>query len=152
MRRGEAKHRFGATNVASQWCGLVGYDSDIQGVLVMYASLLIQGFRFGAHDFKDGVNYGVKKSRFLTSYLMGFGETVGARMTAMNEEAKVGTNALIVRTEQDVNDAFRGFFPRTRSGGSRVRASGAYFAGQAGGQRADIGRPSVSGSTRRQIG
>lgn len=152
MRRGEAIRRFGATNVASQWCGLVGYQSDIDGVLVMYASLLIQGFRFGAIDFKSGTSFGVKKSRFMTSYLMGFGATVGERMRAMNEEQKVTTNALIVRTQENVNEAFSDFFPNTRRGNSRVKASGAYFAGQAGGQRADIGRPSVSGSARRQIG
>lgn len=152
MRRGEAKQRFGATNVASQWCGLVGYQSDIDGVILMYASLLIQGFRFGAVDFKSGTSYGVKRSRFMTSYLMGFGQTVGTRMREMNEAAKVSTNALIVRTEENVNEAFHGFFPSTRRGNSRVRASGAYYAGQAGGQRADIGRPSVSGGSRRQIG
>jgi hypothetical protein len=150
--RGVAKRMGIADNVASQWVSFVGYEEDIERVKILYASLLIQSQRFGMIDFRTKNYEGLKQSRFLTAYMVGFADTIRRRLQELNREAFVGeTNALIVRTDAEVNSAFDDFFKHRRSHRERPVASGAYRSGQAGGHKADIGRPSVGGS-RRQIG
>lgn len=146
-KRNTNQRLFGATTVASQWCALVGYKADIEYVKMLYTSLLIQSARLGSTAWKHRkLSLGVEKgqSAFMTAYLQGFSETIRQRFAEQGRgQIAADQNALVVRVEQDVTDAFRSFFPHTKSVGFSSRSAAGMAAGRADGHKADIGNPGI---------
>jgi hypothetical protein len=149
-RRNSNLHRPGNSGVASQWCALVGFKSDIEVVKMLYVSLLIQGAHFGHQAFVATYGRGsAGKSKFLTGFLVGFGQRVGQRFNENKLAMPQSSTALIVMRDAEVDNALGGFFPHLGRGKhSRYDARGA-AAGHIAGNRADIGSPQVGAGLRR---
>lgn len=143
-KRGYAKRLGLSPNVAAQWCAMVGYEADVELTKVMYASLLAQSARLGRGAFKEtGRASGF--SRFLTSYLYGFSETIRNRFAEQGraEPLPADQMALVVRIKEEVDDATREHFPNLKTVGFSIRDHAAVGYGRRDGARADIGNPGL---------
>lgn len=150
-RRGVAKRMGISEGVAAQWVTMVGYESDIHFVKMMYTSLLLQSARFSGSAWNEMARRGVSKgkSKWLTGYLTGFAMTVGQRLRDANRPM-AGSSAL-VRVDDEVAKAFADFFPHTTTGRARSVSGAGYESGRRDGHLADVGQPKMGGGAR-QIG
>jgi hypothetical protein len=147
-------HREGNNGVASQWCALVGFPSDIENVKLMYVSLIIQDRQFAGQAWRE-MTHGRKvkgESKFRTGHLHGFASRVGERLREKAGEVQQATSstALVVVRDQQVADKFQELFPRTKTTHHRIDFAGS-LAGRASGNRADIGNARV-GAGRMALG
>jgi hypothetical protein len=155
-RAGSNVNRPGNQGRYSQWCALIGFAGDIELVKMLYLSLLIQETRFGHQDWEAYAS-GSKAGRFgfLTGHMMGFARRIGERFEELNEKIlnneNGGSRALVVRRDEEVNAAYREFFPRT--GVVRRKGSSAIgnFYGNAAGDRADLGQKRAGSGSQRLI-
>lgn len=150
-QRHSNRNRPGNEGVASQWCGLIGFASDIEVAKLLYVSLLVQASRFGAGDWRAlGESRG--QSRFMTGYLCGFAARVGQRLAEGKQALPQTSTALIVRKDAEVDEAFVEFFPRVRiMKGPSIDARG-HLMGRMAGDRADVGSTRVGASRQRLVG
>lgn len=148
-RRYENVMREGNEGIASQWCALIGFESDIEMVKLLYASLYVQAARFAHLDWKQtmGVRANKGKSKFFTGYLVGFAGRVKQRFDEIKAQVPKDSMALVVRRDAEVDEAVRECFPRLRSKGVRYDGMGAMM-GRAAGDRADLGQPRATSGAR----
>lgn len=147
---------YGAT---SQEAALIGFAEDAEFVKTLFASLMLQGTRFGKREYAAETFVASSSRVYLTQFLLGFCDTVDGRLAEMHRkvveetsrEATGGTStelALIDRSKV-VNDKLVATFPKLGSIGGRAKADyAARSAGRAAGRNADVsgGRGTVGGS------
>ena len=134
----------------ARWCVLVGFATDVESVKMLYVSLELQCSRFGkttwdqVHEERPWVGqYG-----FITGFISGFAGRVYERFKEQEKEISQTSSALIVRRDEEVDAAFREFFPETKSTHQRSSAFGQRH-GRAAGDRADIGNVRVDAGSKR---
>lgn len=95
----------------SQWCVLVGYETDLASVKTLYASLTIQWARLVRADAKDYSNG--EAFAFRTGHLVGFASRVSQRLHEVTERvvAAANANALMVNKDAEI-DALLGIVKR----------------------------------------
>ncbi len=123
-RRGSNLNRPGnGSLVASQWCGLIGFKSDIEMAKVLYASLLIQARQFGHGDLKQAGIDRRHASKFMTGYLVGFAGRVSQRVKA-DRGIVDNSMALVVARETEVQRRLQGVLPRHPGAQDQLRRDG----------------------------
>ena len=136
---------------------VVGYESDLEVVEMLFASLLLQATNA---SLKTYVPEWESTRSFRTSFWYGFASRASTRMEEMQKraereaaEASSPGTALVLRDRKDdVEQAFREYFPNTRrASGGRVGSGSGFGAGRTAADRADLGGQRLSGS-RRAIG
>ncbi|MFB7651457.1 MULTISPECIES: DUF2786 domain-containing protein [unclassified Streptomyces] len=134
---------------------LIGYESDVQRVEILYTSLVLQMLGgLGAQV----IPFGVRSARaWRNSWQLGFIERVtdrleaieqAARAAASGETSATGRSGELVLADRAamVESAFRQEHPRTRTRGGSYSGNG-YGDGAAAGDRADIGGTRRIGAT-----
>jgi hypothetical protein len=119
-----------------QVVSLVGFDSDLDLVDLLYTSLLLQA----ATSMLRQPNRG---RAFRRAFLIGFAAEVGERLRAARQEAIVEagdpTTALVLRDRTDeVEAAMREHFPRLRTQRMSVSDGGGLAAGRRSGAQASL--------------
>lgn len=134
---------------------IVGFADDIELVMVIWNSLIVQGLTMASRDMitqKPSWEHG---KTWKVNYLESFAVGIDARLTEMrkmNEQKVEMTDFLPVlrKKDKEVDSAFNEAFPRTsKSSAVAHRSSGSgWNAGNAASKRADIGQKRM-GSTPR---
>lgn len=142
---------------------LYGHRSDLERVQWLYASLLVQVLRQASRvqaaprpGYLPRPATASQTAAARRAYVYGFAVAIGERMRAATtdaaREAGTGTDLVLVKREQAGKDLARQMHPKTtRARAASVSQIGAYKAGKAAGQRADIGQTAVSAGRRRAI-
>lgn len=142
------RHIHPEANGHSHWSYLVGYEADVEFVKMLYTSLLIQASRGAAVAAKARPSY-EGKATFVAAYLVGYADTVAKRLAALKPDLSADSSALVVRVEEDVNEAVAERFPVLGKSRSRGPSSfGGYLQGKVDGHTADIGITKVGGTGR----
>lgn len=133
---------------------IVGFESDVEAVELLSASLLIQAQREMERASSGlGRQHGVKS--FRNAFLVGFAVEIDQRLEEAARNAQTEAEqftdstslALVLRDRQrEVDSWFAKEFPQTRQVGASVSNRHGAVAGQAAGRRADIGNKRVSGT------
>lgn len=131
---------------------VVGYESDLEVVEMLYASLLLQATNA---SLKAETPVWENTRSFRTSFWYGFASRASHRLEEMKAKAEreavenstAGT-ALVLRDRQaDVDQAFREAFPSTRkASGGRVGSGSGFGAGRSAANRADLGGQRLAGA------
>lgn len=135
---------------------LIGFESDIERVEILYTSLLLQAF---SEAEKSPLPYGSSRTSFKKSFLTGFSVIVGQRLEEAEARARAeyeaergtSTELVVVDRDQRVKNHYKELYPRTRKNKRSVSDGTGYYRGQAAGERADIGGKHLGGN-RVQIG
>lgn len=136
---------------------IVGWESDIANVEVLFASLVMQMTNEMERQAKRNKN--VHGRAFKQAFIIGFANEVFRRLTIQRadavkvaEDSTPGTEVAIVERSKAVSTNFARRYPRTgKATGPQVSSRTAMAEGRAAGQRANIGQSEVSGG-RRAIG
>lgn len=150
----------------TSYCTLVGFESDLERVNLLYTSLLIQATsqltrqRPGDNDFDDRYYYRRESvASYRRSWLVGFAQKIGERLTEAERRAAAQTvdrtpgvsTALVLRDRsKQVSQRYAELYPSARSRSSRVASGNGYRNGQSAGQRADLGATRI-GSRHRAL-
>jgi hypothetical protein len=134
---------------------IVGFPSDLDGVEMLFASLLVQA---GRDVLRAVVPSREDTAAYRRSWMLGFASAVGHRVEERmnsarreaNESHGSGTELVLADRKAQVSSYFRQQFPHTRADRTRTSGSGRE-SGYAAGNRADLGSRKV-GSGRAQIG
>ncbi|MER7006320.1 DUF2786 domain-containing protein [Dactylosporangium sp. NPDC000555] len=127
---------------------LFGFESDVAGVELLYASLLVQAAR---GMLREPVPPGQQAAAWRRSWLVGFGSAVAQRFAAasrVDEPAGPGTALVLADRERAVDVAVSAAYPNVRAGRRRRLSGGGFGAGSAAGQRADLGGARVDAAGR----
>lgn len=143
-RAGKAEYKVRLSAKAFDHAAEPGWSGD-------YCTVCHEPIREGRSGFTHKVE---GQTKFLTSFIYGYAETVGQRLMerndAMRREDPTGM-ALVDLSRERVDEAVNEFFPSLGRGRkTSIRGTG-WGAGQRAGHNADIGNPGV-GAGRRQIG
>lgn len=136
---------------------LIGWESDISNVEVLFASLVMQMTNEMERQAKQNKN--VHGRAFKQAFIIGFANEVFRRLTVQRadavkvaEDATPGAALAVVDRNKAVSNDFARRFPRTGKGtGPQASSYTGMAQGRAAGQRANIGQSEVSGG-RRAIG
>lgn len=127
---------------------LVGFESDIERVELLYTSLLVQAF--GELGTLDPGPY--NRTSFNKAWLLGFSVRVGQRLQEAEARARGEYDAenggpgaaLVIRDRaQRVSAAYAEQFPGAKSSRRKVGNGVGYLRGKEAGERADIGAKHV---------
>lgn len=129
-----------------------GWESDLEAVEVLFASLEIQAMR-ELRMARTRKPARVNGQSFTRSFLVGFASSVALRLQEQRAgavaESSTGTDLVLVDRSKAVSDYFKKENPRVRSArGSAITDGSGYGAGQAAGARADLGSGSLGGRSR----
>ncbi|WP_432986775.1 DUF2786 domain-containing protein [Dactylosporangium sp. CA-233914] len=131
---------------------LFGFDSDVAGVELLFASLLVQAAR---GLLREPVPGGQQPAAWRRSWLIGFGSAVAQRLTAAaareREPAAPGTALVLADRERAVDLAVEAEYPNVRAGRRRRLSGGGFEAGNEAGQRADLGGVRVEATGRAEV-
>ncbi|WP_432836188.1 DUF2786 domain-containing protein [Dactylosporangium sp. CA-092794] len=130
---------------------LFGVESDVAGVELLFASLLVQAAR---GVLREPVPPGEQPAAWRRSWLVGFGSAVAQRFAAAartDEPAQPGTALVLADRERAVDLAVAEHYPNIRTGRRRRLSGGGFEAGSAAGQRADLGGARVDGARRAEV-
>ncbi|MCM4080505.1 DUF2786 domain-containing protein [Paractinoplanes hotanensis] len=121
---------------------LFGFDADIDGVELLYTSLLVQANRAMARD--EPAKGKARIKAFRRSFLVAYGARIGERLAAATRHeiaAQPGDLLPVLRNrELQVREAMQKSFPRTvRSRGSRVDSLEGWESGRAAADEAKLG-------------
>ncbi|GGM82388.1 hypothetical protein GCM10007977_099870 [Dactylosporangium sucinum] len=139
---------------------LFGLESDVDGVELLFASLLVQAARA---LLAEGVPDGEQPAAWRRSWLVGFAAAVAQRFAEADRRSREagpdlpGVALVLADRRRAVDLAVEEAYPRLTRGRARRLTGGGYAAGQEAGQRADLGgarvgaggRPAVSGARAR---
>jgi hypothetical protein len=143
----------------SKKLGVVGYEGDIERILILWRSLELQATHALAAAIKKEAAWswmsGTMKYNFRRSFLVGFGQAVGERLEALYkktvEESGAGTDVVLFdRTTQVANWTEQNLHV-TPSRRKRYYAGG-WGQGADAGAKASIGQGAVAGEGQRAIG
>ncbi|GGO62996.1 DUF2786 domain-containing protein [Nonomuraea cavernae] len=130
-----------------------GYQSDLEAVQMLYASLSLQMIKEVAHVTPAGRKSLVTARK---SFMAGFASRVGEKLRAANKAATVeaahvegrSTDVVLRDRQAAVNDYFNRMTPNTGTIKARkVGDTDAYYAGREAGDRADLGGGARLGSS-----
>jgi hypothetical protein len=135
---------------------LVGFESDVARVEMLYASLTIQMARAMQNDIQEvGVEYmeRAEKKRYRISYRLGFASGLMERLKKAKEETVAqgapGTDLVLADRMTQVD---RWLGPtKARKGGRRNLDWNAIDSGTAAARRADLGQPRAGSGDRRAL-
>ncbi|MEV8512957.1 DUF2786 domain-containing protein [Dactylosporangium sp. NPDC051484] len=130
---------------------LFGFESDVAGVELLYASLLVQAAR---GMLREPVPPGQQAAAWRRSWLVGFGSAVARRFAAASsaaEPAEPGTALVLADRERAVDVAVATAYPNVRTGRRRRLSGGGFEAGSVAGQRADLGGVRVDATGRAEV-
>lgn len=127
-----------------------GWESDLETVKVLYASLELQSMM----QAEAGARSHWEHARsFKTSFLYGFAVEVGKRLTAQRKRTREdvvmssSTALALVDRSKAVENQFSTAYPRLRRSAPSVTSSNSgLHAGRSAGQRADLGGPRLAGA------
>ncbi|HTJ40145.1 MAG TPA: DUF2786 domain-containing protein [Dactylosporangium sp.] len=125
---------------------LFGFEPDVAGVELLFASLLVQAAR---GLLREAVPAGEQPAAWRRSWLVGFGAAVSERLAEASRAASEresqapGTAVVLADREQAVDRAVQAEYPNVRTGRRRRLSGGGFEAGDAAGRRADLGAPRV---------
>jgi hypothetical protein len=134
-----------------------GYEADLDRAEMLFTSLLLQAFNGMKHGRPA---YGESPVAYRKTWLMGFSQAVEARLEAAEARARndaptspSGRSAELVLADRAsvVLARFQGAYPKIKKGGTRTIWGSGFNAGQAAGNRADLGATRVRGSARRAV-
>jgi hypothetical protein len=141
-----------------------GFAADLDRAELLYTSLLLQNLRAADRDVDRYDFWGQKlpKQTYAANkraFMLGFSSTVIARVKAAEKrvqdthEAPAGVSTALVLRDRSlaVQDAYTTMFPQVRTVKRNVSGRG-FGAGQAAGQRADIGGKRLGNRTATPIG
>ena len=136
---------------------LVGFQTDIDHVIMLYVSLMTQELPLAQSAYSDlgDRSYGGRRIRWQTfhvSHLQGFASRIVERLTATREEVIRANDAtsLMYDREAQVREALHGFFPHLGTHHTTTRSFAGYNAGRTNGDRVDVGNVRVA--SQRLIG
>jgi len=135
----------------------IGWESDLDSIEVLYASLQMQVATDMDREAKR--NKEIHGRAFKQAFILGFANEVGSRLRAQRRskvaEAEVstpGTGLAVVERSEAVERHFRGLYPKThKAAGARLSDGIGYHSGVSAGERADIGSTKITGG-RKAIG
>jgi hypothetical protein len=131
---------------------LFGFESDVAGVELLFASLLVQAAR---GLLREPVPDGQQAAAWRRSWLIGFGSAVQQRFTAAAsrpaEPEAPGTALVLADRERAVDLAVEAEYPNVRAGRRRRLSGGGFEAGTAAGKRADLGAVRVETNARAEV-
>lgn len=125
---------------------VIGFQSDLDIVDMLYTSLLMQGLNASLQQGGDRA--------YRTAFWYGFAGRVGERLReqrrqATEESGVPGTEIVLADRKSEVDAAVAAEYPRLRtSNSSRLSSRAGLDAGRAAGSRANIGQSGLSGSRR----
>lgn len=136
---------------------VIGWESDIASIEVLFASLVMQVTNEMEREAK--ANPHVHGRAFKQAFILGFAGEVSRRLVAQRQsavevadDATPGAALAVVERSTAVENDFRRRFPKTGKGsGASASDYTGYGAGKAAGQRANLGQTQVGGG-RRAIG
>lgn len=148
-----------ASNVKMVWTSatgeatIVGFESDLDTVELLFASLTLQGLAAALRAAQDvHLPGGGEHRSFMVNFLNGFASRVKARLTEARRTVVNDTpgSELVLRDRgAEVATAFAEMYPRLgKASGSRVTNRSANQAGRAAADRADLGQTKFRGSSR----
>lgn len=131
---------------------IIGFESDLERVEILYTSLLLQAFSEMA---KTEIPYGSKPVRFRKSFLTAFASTVSKRIQEAEERARamyeketgIGTALVVVDRADRIQASLRDLIDgRVQTSRRKLRGDGrGYLRGEEAGNRADIGQDHLGG-------
>lgn len=130
---------------------LFGFASDVAGVELLFASLLVQAAR---GLLREPVPPGEQPAAWRRSWLVGFGSAVAQRFAASApraEAAEPGTALVLADRDRAVDLAVAAAYPDVRAGRRRRLTGGGFAAGSAAGRRADLGGVRVDAAGRSEV-
>lgn len=142
---------------SGKWATLVGHESDLDLVEILFTSLLVQAVNVMlAHGTQRDAWGDNRTKSFRRSFLNQFAWTVSERLYEARETARVdatdqtGASALpvLVRREEAVDNEVEDRFPNATTLRTSVSNGAGVMAGHDAGQRADIGTTRMRGSRR----
>lgn len=124
---------------------LFGFDSDLDNVEMLFASLLVQATSEMVRTYSD--DEGAQKAAFRRAFLIAYARRIGqrlqeARAAAESEaEAELGMELVpLIQARRDaIDERVAEEFPRLRTSYSRISHVAGYQAGTAAAERADLG-------------
>lgn len=133
---------------------LVGYESDLDRIELLYTSLLVQAsYGLAARSPRPGEN----TTSYRKSWLAGFTYETGERLEAAQKYAQAqanrdapsaGTDLVLADRGQLVTRAYNDMFPRARTAQPRRLNGSGHEDGAAAGRRADHGTTRFAGSRK----
>lgn len=138
-------------------CTLVGFPVDLGVVEVLFTSLLLQASTAMRHASESSP----RPRAFRRAFLLGYADSIGARLTAVRDDAdrdaertRPGAELVLADRGRQVESVFEREFPRLRSLRMSTSSGGGLIAGRAAGARADLSAATsaVGGERRRQLG
>lgn len=132
---------------------LVGFESDLEAVDLLYTSLLLQMGNALREARQNSGKRGEDLVAFSQSFIQGFASVVGQRLRETRKSAVEATGekaALALRDRsQVVDEALAEFFPYLKKGkASRITDYDGWARGGTEGRKADIGGSRVDGGSR----
>ncbi|MEU7866164.1 DUF2786 domain-containing protein [Dactylosporangium sp. NPDC049140] len=131
---------------------LFGFESDVAGVELLFASLLVQAAR---GLLREAVPDGQQAAAWRRSWLVGFGSAVQQRFAAeaarAEEPPAPGTALVLADRDRAVDLAVEAEYPNVRAGRRRRLSGGGFEAGSAAGRRADLGAVRVETTKRAEV-
>lgn len=138
---------------------LIGFESDVENVEMLYASMLVQNARMRKQMIPPYLKTQTEKVPWIRSFIEGFGVRIGQRLqeakdlaeTTYGQETYGNSMALVlVSKKQQVAEEMKNLFPhlgKMRGGKRKVDLDGMY-AGRSAADRADIGNKRVANSRK----
>ncbi|GAA3457425.1 DUF2786 domain-containing protein [Dactylosporangium matsuzakiense] len=131
---------------------LFGFESDVAGVELLFASLLVQAAR---GLLRESIPPGQQPAAWRRSWLIGFGSAVQQRFAAATAQAEdpppPGTALVLADRERAVDLAVEAEYPNVQAGRRRRLTGGGFEAGNTAGHRADLGAVRVETRPRAQV-
>ncbi|GAA2380702.1 DUF2786 domain-containing protein [Dactylosporangium salmoneum] len=131
---------------------LFGFESDVAGAELLFASLLVQAAR---GLLREPVPAGEQPAAWRRSWLVGFGAAIAHRFEAaaarLSEPEAPGTALVLADREHAVDLAVQEQYPNVRTGRRRRLSGGGFDAGSAAGHQADLGGARVATASRSEL-
>lgn len=140
-----------------EFATIVGYRSDLDSVELLFTSLLVQAVNVMIGEGSVIAASGRNRTRsFRRSFLIGFAHTIGERLDATRAEATAMADGrasgqvlpVLASRVQAVDNYVEDVFPKLGILRPSISNGQGVMAGQAAGQRADIGATGLSRSPR----
>lgn len=154
--------------ISTPYVHVVGFESDLDRVELLWTSLLLQGLSHVAKTPGSEISWEwawftasekrTARVSFAKSFLAGFSVVVGQRLKEATDRARAdyetshstSTDLVVADRTTRVGAAYKTAFPKVRTTKRAVRDGAAYSQGRDAGERADIGTTRVGGQ-RKQI-
>lgn len=131
-------------NKTSQWIEFCGRRGDVEYAKLLYTSIFGQAIRSGRREARDrGLSMKSGAYAFVTSYLIGYAQTIEYRMQQYTMPADPTGQALVAQIKTVVDEAYEARYRHSLKPGRSKGVSNydGYFKGTSDGHSADLSRP-----------